>query len=106
MSDHTAASYVYRVQEGFADAGKGYVGRCPQQAFPGQGVELIGRRGATMTDEEVKALGLSDLDDHTDYGHTADWETQYTLPPKSAAVRDGRAKGKVQKKPKAKEAGR
>ncbi len=54
---HIAESYVYQ-----KDDGSGYVGR----SFEGNGV-LIGRRGAVFSDEDVSALGLSDLIDHTDY---------------------------------------
>lgn len=54
---HVAQSYVYRMSDG-----TGYVGRSPQ----GNG-KLIARRGDTLDDETVKALGLEDLEDHTDY---------------------------------------
>ena len=54
---HVAASYVYE-----RDDGSGYVGR----SFVGNGA-VIGRAGTVFSDEAVEALGLTDLEDHTDY---------------------------------------
>lgn len=56
---HIAKSYVYRSLD---RPGEGYVGRAPRGS-----VELVARPGAVLTDEAVQELGLSDLEDHTDY---------------------------------------
>lgn len=53
-----AHSYVYRN----LDTGQGYVGRSPRGNF-----ELIARRGQAIDAETIAVLGLSDLEDHTDY---------------------------------------
>lgn len=61
---HIAESYVYESLDE-DEAGNplpGYVGRYPRGNF-----RLVGRPGATLTDEQVAALGLEDLKDHTDY---------------------------------------
>ena len=50
---HVAESYVYQ-----ADDGHGYVGR----SFVGNGV-VIARRGDELSDEDVEALSLEDLED-------------------------------------------
>lgn len=55
---HIAEESVYR---NLGD-GPGYVGRSPQGTFV-----RVGRKGQAFTDEEVEALGLEDLKDHTDY---------------------------------------
>ena len=55
---HVAESYVYRNEE----TGKGYVGRDVIGA-----ATLIARPGTVLSDDEVAALGLEDLRDHTDY---------------------------------------
>lgn len=56
---HTAKGTVYRDTE----TGRGYVGRHPTGSM-----QVVAKRGAVLTDEQVAALGLDDLDDHTDYG--------------------------------------
>lgn len=52
-----ATTYVYRNPDG-----SGYCGRSPQS-----GATLAARPGDVVDDATIAALGLNDLDDHTDY---------------------------------------
>ena len=55
-----AESYVYVDEDG-----KGYVGR----TIPGPAIQVtrVAKRGDWVDDDDVKAMGLKDLDDHNTY---------------------------------------
>ena len=66
---HIAKGYVYRNldEDENGDPKPGYVGRSPRGNFV-----LVARPGNTLSDDEVAALGLDDLEDHTDYDKVID----------------------------------